>query len=378
MEDHALKQPSGYVGLIPVSNLWLLMLYASELFRIHGSGRSGLEDNPEHLPDLLGEILAHTVEQRQRRRLSLGFQSQQSVVSRVRGRVDNLTTERKGLLSRGRVACRFENLTVDTIRNRFVRDALDKLAKIAQRDDVAHRCRKLADTMRAMGVSGRSPALGEVSADRFGRHDSGDRFMVAAAKLAFRLAIPLEVVGNSALPRPSREEPWVRRLFERAVGGFYQVVLEPMGWRVLMGRMLQWQIDHQTTSVEQILPTMRTDIVLESRKECRRIIIDTKFNSILTSGWYRDQTIRSGYLYQMYAYLRSQDGTGDPLVDYADGILLHPCINTPIDETVVIQRHAIRFATVDLASSSSSIRDQLMNVIKPGEHIVTLGKDHVT
>lgn len=105
---------------------------------------------------------------------------------------------------------------------------------------------------------------------------------------------------------------------------------------------------------------MRTDVVLDYPLSGRRIVIDTKFNSIVTSGWYREETLRSGYLYQIYAYLRSQVGKGDPLADRASGLLLHPSLGTNVDETVVIQGHDIRFATVDLAASSSEIRRQLL------------------
>ena len=68
----------------------------------------------------------------------------------------------------------------------------------------------------------------------------------------------------------------------------------------------------------------------------RRIVIDTKFNSILTSGWYRDETLRSGYLHQMYTYLQSHSGRGDPVSDHAEGLLLHPCSGPTMDEAVVI------------------------------------------
>ena len=40
----------GYVGRIPVRNLWLLMPYASELFRSRGKGGAGPEENPDDLP----------------------------------------------------------------------------------------------------------------------------------------------------------------------------------------------------------------------------------------------------------------------------------------------------------------------------------------
>ncbi len=352
----------GYIGRIPVRNLWLLMLYASDLFRTGGIGKVGLEDSPDDLPDMVAEILARAVELRQRRRLSLGYRSRNAVLNRVRGRIDVLTTERHQLLDRGLVACRFDELTIDTPRNRFVRAALETISRIVRRRDVMHRCRSLASGLKAMGVSGDTPTRAQISTDHFGRNDADDRFMVAAAKLAFDLALPTEVAGMSVLSLPDREATWVRKLFERAVGGFYGVVLNPQDWRVKCGGTLGWQIEQRTSGIDKILPTMRTDVVLDHISTGRRIVIDTKFTSIVTSGWYREETLRSGYIYQIYAYLRSQVGCGDSLADCASGLLLHPAVGDAVDETVVIQGHSIRFATIDLTASSAAIRAHLLRL----------------
>ena len=356
----------GFIGRIPVRNLWLLMLYASDLFRTRGLDKVGLEANPDDLPDLIAEILARAVEVRQRRHLSLGYRIREARITRVRGRIDVLTTERHQLLDRGLVACRFDELTIDTPRNRFVRAALESISRIVQRRDIAHRCRALAGGMEAMGVSGDTPTRAQMSTDRFNRNDADDRFMVAAAKLAFDLALPLEATGENTLPLPEREAIWVRRLFERAVGGFYDVVLSPQGWQVQRGGTMGWQIEQKTAGIDRILPTMRTDIVLDHPSTRQRIVIDTKFTAIVTSGWYREETLRSGYMYQIYAYLRSQVGRDDPLADTASGLLLHPAIDQMVDETVVIQGHSIRFATVDLAAAPADIREQLLRFCEVG------------
>ena len=351
----------GNVGRIPIRNLWLLMLYASDFFRLRGKDRAGLEENPDDLPDLIAEFLADAVAERQRRQLSLGYRTREAALNRVRGRIDMLATERRQLLSRGLVACRFGVLTIDTPRNRFVRAALEAISRQVRRQKLAHRCRKLANDMKAMGVSGVPPTRRQMSTDRFGRHDADDRYMVAAAKLAFELALPTEGAGANVLPLPNREEHWVRQLFERAVGGFYQFVLPPHGWCVSTGRMLNWQIEWSTAGVASILPNMKTDIVLEHPPSARRIVVDTKFKAILRSGRYRDKTLRSDDLYQIYAYLRSQVGRGNSLADCAEGLLLHPSVGESVDETAVIQGHRIRFATVDLTASTLEIRAQLLH-----------------
>jgi len=355
----------GQIGCIPVRNLWLLMLYASELFRDIDSAKVSVEDNPDDIPDLVAEILSRQVERRLKRNLSFGYQSREAVLGRVRGRINLLYTERHQLLDRGKVACCFDELTVDTARNRFVRAALEEISKIVHRNALAHRCISLAASLRRMGVTGERPGRSEVSVDRFGRHDADDQRMISAAHLAFNLALPTEAAGSKHLSLPDREITWIRKLYEKGIAGFYDVVLSRQGWRVDAGKTIDWLIDSKSPGIDKILPSMRTDIVLDHASAGRRIVIDTKFNSVVTRGWYREETLRSGYIYQIYAYLRSQEGNGDPLAANASGLLLHPSVGCMVNESVVIQGHEIRFATVDLGADAKEIRSQLLLVLRP-------------
>lgn len=352
------------IGRIPVRNLWLLMLYASALFRDLEFAKIAVEENPDDIPDLVAEILCRQVERRIQRNLSYGYQPRKALLGRVRGRIDLLNTERHRLLDRGKVACRFEELTVDTARNRFVRAALEEISKIVCRDALAHRCRSMAAGLRRMGVTGEHPARGALFIERFGRHNADDQAMVAAAHLAFDLALPTEASGAKHLSFPDREITWIRKLYEKGIAGFYDVVLSGKGWLVNAGKTINWPIESRSSGIDKFLPSMRTDIILDDLAEGRRIVIDTKFNSVVTRGWYREETLRSGYIYQIYAYLRSQEDTGDPLAANATGLLLHPSVGDMVYESVVIQNHEIRFATVDLGSTTKEIRQQLLQVLE--------------
>src|SRR3546814_20981780 len=111
----------------------------------------------------------------------------------------------------------------------------------------------------------------------------------------------------------------------------------------------------QTRALPIYLPIMVTDIVLENTSEVQRIVIDTKFTSILTPARYGGQRFKTDHLYQLYAYLRSQERTDDPLSVAADGMLLYPAIGLDIDETALIQGHRIRFVTIDLRSEERRV-----------------------
>ena len=349
------------------------MLYASDLYRERPQWPRDVdpEDAPDDLPNLVAEILAHAVERRMRRNLSFGFRRRHADLNRVRGRINLLRTERRQLLKRGRVACSFDELTVDTPRNRYVKAALDLLSGIVSKQDLAHRCRAASISMERAGVTGdislerRRP---QMPISRLGRLDAADRQMMAAARLAFDLALPTEDIGTSKLASPDRDEVWARRLFERAVGGFYSVVLSHQGWRVYTGKWIGWPVEKRSSGIDAVLPSMQADIVLERRTSDgspagrNRIVIDTKFTSIIKSGQYGKQTLSSGYIYQMYAYIMSQERSDDPLSHNSRGVLLHPAIDYDFDESAMIQGHEIRFATVDLAADTQTIRQQLLRI----------------
>ena len=107
---------------------------------------------------------------------------------------------------------------------------------------------------------------------------------------------------------------------------------------------------------------MVTDIELLHRSSGRKIVIDTKFTSLLKPSQYRDLSIKSEYLYQIYAYLRSQ--VTDMTLRLPEGVLLHPTTDGHLDEAALIQGHILRFCTVNLAGKPSEFRDDLMRIVE--------------
>jgi len=339
------------------------MLYASDLTRIRGAFHAIVEEDIKDIPELITRLLTDAVERRLRRNFTRGYWHREKALTRVRGRINILTTEARQLLSRGEVFCRFEELTIDTARNRLVRAALELMARLVRGNDLIRQCRALSATLGRAGVGGTRPSRAELAADQIGRNDAADRFMVALARLAFDLALPTEDAGATPLVAPDREEAWVRRLFEKAILGFARVDLEPLGWSVRGSIPLEWQLSSASEQLGTILPRMVTDIVIDSPETARRLVIDTKFTSILAVGRFGNAGLKSGYLYQMYAYLRSQEG-GDQRWNTSSGLFLHPMVGSKLYEHAIVQDHSIAFATVDLGGSATAIRNELRRIIR--------------
>ena len=343
---------------IPLRNIWLLFLYAADLVQFKSRFDHQVEAARD-LPDLVARLLIQVVEERLRRNLSRGYRPKAATLSRVRGRIDMLETTTRQLMDRGRIACRFEEHTMDTPRNRLVRAALERLAARVANDLVAHRCRQLVGDFSRMGVVGSRPSWAELASDQIGRNETADRFMVVLARMVFDTIIPTEEAGDVSGTLPDSTDHLIRRLFERAVGNALRLELLPMGWSVTQGKRLYWPTTAASLGIAAILPGMQTDIELNHAGTGRRIVIDTKFTAIFTASTYRDQILKSGYLYQLYTYLRSQERPDDPASLTAEGMLLHPQTAGAVDEVMTIQGHRLRFRTIDLTCNPKEFERNL-------------------
>ncbi|KGS39440.1 putative mcrC domain protein [Burkholderia pseudomallei MSHR1029] len=125
---------------------------------------------------------------------------------------------------------------------------------------------------------------------------------------------------------------------------------------------MNWQVSAASDGAAEILPGMITDIIIDDLSAGRRLVIDTKFTSVLGASRFGGASLKSPYLYQMYAYLRSQEGL-DLLWNQASGLFLHPAVDVRIRESVRIQGHAIAFATVDLAEEARTVRAELRDIL---------------
>ena len=342
-----------------VRNVWLLFLYASDLSQFRDRFDAEVEESPE-FNSLIARLLCDTTEKRLRRNLSFGYRSNEDVLRRVRGRINILKSVSEDLLRKGKVACRFEQLTVNTPRNRLVRAALSRMMGIVEDAELAHRCRSLALALNRIGVSGDIPSRADIVSDQIARHEAEDRLIVSLAHAAFDLVLPSEEAGVRSLLEAQREETDFPKLFEKAIGNFYLAELSrEEGWRVFPGKQIRWPVDSGTDGVGDYLPIMKTDITIENIPQRRKIIIDTKFTGILTKSQFGEPQFKTSHLYQLYSYIRSQVRSDEPMSMNADGVLLYPSVGLDIDETALIQGHRLRFVTVDLSRPSIEVFERL-------------------
>jgi 5-methylcytosine-specific restriction enzyme subunit McrC len=343
---------------IPVRNIWLLMLYAADSRAGLSKGKVQSEQLEDSIPDLVGALLSDEVERRYRNKFSIGYEKVVREEARLRGRVRLLDSARTQSARRGKIVCEFERLTHDTPANRYALRALMSIAKLSS-DSTRHQIYAAASLLQRLGVGGVHES--HSVPPRFSI-DRRDQRMVALAKLALEMQIPSEETGLNALYDVEQNDVWLRQLYEKAIGGFYRFHLDGALWKVETSKKLTWPADDQTGGFSSYMPTMKSDIEITDRMSGQKTVIDTKFTSI-SKSYLGNERFKSGHLYQIYAYLRSQEqNPGSSLVAPTRGVLLYPEIGSSVHEAAVIQGHKVELLTIDLASDFKTLKASLLSL----------------
>lgn len=349
---------------IPVRNAWHLLLYAWDLAEWKGRGAHAQDDAPSLL-GLLAGVLADACSDLVRRGLARAHRTRAAVVAGVRGRVDFADSLRGMHFHAGRASCVFPETGVDEPRNRVLRSVLTALsgdprvehAVEAKAIALRRRCARTAESM--IGVTAQRIDAVDFRRLKTGRNDRDYAMPLAVCELIRSLRAPSEAPGLVATTDLDRARIRFERLFEGFVRNFCR--------RKLPRHSVKAEQLHWPDEVENpFAPSMRTDAtVVALDPPHRRLVIETKFSTTsMATSQYGKATFKSGNLYQLYAYLRTQEDASTAHRS-AEGLLLYPTTKSNFEEVMQVQGHRIRVATLDLGAPWSDIEARLLALTAP-------------
>ncbi len=321
------------------------------------------------LDALLATILIKFIQQRMRIGLGSGYVPTSKRLRAVRGRLDFAESLKQQAFAQGEANCDFQQYSVNEPRNQIVRSTLARLVQVGEfgpnealAEVLRHRLRWLVRNLDGVDIIELS--LDSIRRQALAQNDHDYRLMLSICELVLMHQMPLETEGVHPLPQVDRDALILHRIYERFVANFYRMHLK--GWEVHAQKRLDW---HAQEASEH-LPSMIPDLVLEEKKTGRRIILDTKFTagSLVENQWGK-HVYDSSHLYQLYAYLRSQEQLS-AAHQSAEGILLYPAVKTRanqdsplLSESIQLQGHVIRIESVDLAAEWNEVERQLLEII---------------
>ncbi len=342
---------------IPIENLYYVLAYAYRGLPAGGVAALGAVDAHAQA-DLLAGALAVAVRGQIRRGLARGYVAYEEDTPAPRGRIDIGETTKRALRLRGRVHVHVDDFVSDVPANRLV---LATLRRLLRTDGVRPESRAaLHAVLPAFAGVARVPL--DARAFRAVDVHAGARpyrFLVALCALVHRSLLPTEHAGRYRFRDVTRDDVAMRALFQQFVFEFLR--REQRAFRVEHEKRLRWSLEPVGAADASLVPAMYVDIVLRDRESGRAVLIDTKYTSALKRGQYGMERFKSGYLYQMAAYLHHAPQVCGP--GEIDGILLHAAAGRALDETYRLGPHRLRVCTLDLGQPWPGIHRDLLALV---------------
>jgi 5-methylcytosine-specific restriction enzyme subunit McrC len=347
---------------IPIRNLWHMLLYAwNEVPLKNGWVMEEVEHAPT-LDALLSTILMKLMQGRMRIGLGQDYINEKKTIRGIRGRIDFGESLRRHTFERGEAHCEFQQYSANELRNQIIRSTLSRLIQTGQfgpesdsAEELRHKLRRLTRDLDGIDLIEPMPDL--IHRQQSTRNDRDYRLMLAICDLILHRQIPIDPAGGSAVPEIDRDALVLHNVYERFVANFCRVHLK--GWDVTAQKRLEWH----AKQTNEHLPSMIPDLVLQEKSSKRLLILDTKFtaHSLVENQWGKP-VFDSSHLYQLYAYLRSQEHVSEEHRT-ATGILLYPAVQHRFSERIELQDHMIKVECIDLAAPWKEIEQSMLDLI---------------
>ena len=361
---------------IPIRNVWHMLLYAWNevpLNELRGwTLKNAYVESAPTLDTLLASVLIRLMQQRLRIGLGHDYVDEARTLRGIRGRIDFAESLKQHTLDRGQLICDFQGYHLNSLKNQIIRSTLARLVKVghfgpepAFVTEMQQKLRRLLRDLDGIDFVDLTPEL--IRRQLYGRggHDHDYRLMLSICDLIVQRQMPSDSDGHdtAVIPLIDREMLVLYHIYERFVANFYRLHLRD--WEVSAQKRLEW---HAAEPNER-LPRMVPDIVMQEKTTGlgRMILLDTKFtaHSLVENQWGK-LIFDSSHLYQLYAYLKSQEHLSEAHRT-AVGILLYPAVGDRFSERVKLQDQVIRLESVDLAAPWQEVERQLLELVAPSD-----------
>ena len=312
-------------------------------------------ENFDNIYDLFAEIISKGVSYLLKQGLHKEYVIKENTLPTLKGKLNLQGTIREKLAQRARLACEYDELTINNVYNKIIKTTVSYL--IDKEDVRSDRKRTLKKLMIYFDpVEDISPSLIKWNRLRYDRNSRTYQMVHSLCYFVLQNMLLSTEVGNTKMAQFSDEH--INLLFQRFVIEYYR---KHHPEYKAAAKQIKWNFCENSTSSSSILPIMQSDITLTLGD--RTLIIDTKYYSENLQRHFGKLTLHSPNLYQIHTYVMNEDkghtGKVDGMLLYAKTIAdVQPdgCFKTN-DGNVIMVR------TLDLSVDFSDITNRLEHLV---------------
>lgn len=357
-------QPDGDMlsskSVIPIKNIYYMLSYAYRNLKIDKNIKKESESF-ENIYELLSRVLISGVNNLIKRGFYKEYITKDEDTNNIRGKINiNESIKRQTHIYK-KLNCLYDEFSEDVLFNSIIKTTINNLIRIKDLN------KKLKSELNKLTLFFDSVTSVDLNKRVFGlilwnRNNQHYKLLINICELIFNLELPDEANEGEIHFKDfvKRYEKEMANLFENFVLNYYKKEFKDV--RVHQPR-IEWYLDseYEKNSKNSLLPTMRTDIVLENKDlepiNPKQLIIDTKFYSNILSTYHEKSSINSGNLYQIYSYVNNSSFHGE-----IRGMLLYAALGEEIDLEYKLGEHIIYIKTLNLNQDWGGIDKRLKEI----------------
>jgi 5-methylcytosine-specific restriction enzyme subunit McrC len=256
---------------------------------------------------------------------------------------------------RGALYCQIDELSYDVLQNQIIKATASTLAQYETMiPNLAHELRTIV--RRLEGVTSVRLDSSLFRRVQLSRNNRQYVVLMRLCEFVCRSQLPEEGANARRFADILRDEVRMSRIFEDFLRNFYSY---EQGEYAVARENMRWRIVYESGGDATLIPLMRTDVTL--RSSLATVVMDAKFNADpfpLSSG---TPKLRSGHLYQLFAYMKHAAERAPELP--VSGALIYAAPNHARLERYMLDGHEFIVAAVDLSQSWQGVHDQLLAIL---------------
>ena len=333
-----------------IRNLYYMLAYAFSVLN-KSEYRALATEDFDNAAELCAAILERGVSQQLKRGLGQEYVSRTEARSSLRGKIEVTESVKSQAVLRRQLVCSYDEFSVDTTMNRVIKATVALLV----RSDISRARKKSLKKLMVFFADVRDIDLHTVDWNmRYDRNNRTYRMLMAVCWLVVKGLLQTQSDGSVRM-MDFFDEQRMSRLYEKFILEYFR--REHPQLRA-SASFIDWALDD---GMSDGLPAMRSDITLSARG--RVLIIDAKYYTSTMQTYYEKKTVKSGNLYQIFAYVKNKQAALERAGDDTEvsGMLLYAATDEEVqpDATYRMSGNRISATTLDLDRPFEEIRAQL-------------------
>lgn len=334
-----------------IKNVYYMLAYAFQVLRRKNYDNVAAEDF-DNVQDLFAAILAKGVSQQLKQGLYREYITKNEDLSVLRGKLDIYGTVKNRIQRKILLSCEYDELSVNNIFNQILKTTITILIK-----DTGVKKLHKAELKKIVLFFNEVDEIriSNIRWDSLIYQRNNQNYEMLMNVCYFVLDGMIQTTNKGDYKMTTFSDEHIHRLYEKFVLEYFKQHHSYLS--EARAAQVKWDLSSDTEeSMIRFLPVMQTDIFLRYKEQI--LIIDTKYYGHTMQMQYDKETLHSGNMYQIFAYVKNQDvkNTGN-----VSGMLLYAKTEEAItpDCSFVMSGNKICVKTLDLNKEFKLIAAQL-------------------